>query len=146
MTPIEGDRTGLEPGLVLASTSPYRRSLLERLGVPFRCRAPLCDEAALQREWADLEPLRLAERLAMAKASSLAGEEPGAAIIGCDQLVSFEGRVFGKPGTADRAIEQLASMAGQTHELITALVVIRGDDTFRHTDVTRMTMRPLSHG
>ena len=80
----------------------------------------------------------------MAKASSLAGEEPGSAIIGCDQLVSFDGRIFGKPGTVDRAVDQLAAMAGQTHELITALVVIRGDETFRHTDVTRLRMRPLS--
>src|SRR5262249_3882020 len=135
---------GVEPGLVLASTSGYRRGLLERLGVPFRCRAPLCDESALQRESAGLEPRRLAETLAMAKASSLGKEEPVSTIIGCDQLVSFGGRVFGKPGTAERAIDQLLSMSGQTHELITALVVIRGLNVFRHTDVTRLRMRPLS--
>jgi septum formation protein len=132
-----------EPALVLASTSPYRRALLERLALPFRCRAPLCDEAALQRELPDLEPRRLAERLALAKASSLVGQEPGSVIIGSDQLVSFGGRVFGKPGTAERAVDQLLSLTGQTHELITALVVIRGSDVFRHTDVTRLTMRPL---
>lgn len=143
MEPREVGRSGSGPGLVLASTSAYRRGLLERLGIPFRCRAPLCDEAALQRESAGLEPRRLAERLALAKASSLVQEEPGSAIIGGDQLVSFSGRVFGKPGTADRAIEQLTSMAGRTHELITALVVIRGSDVFRHTDVTRLRMRPL---
>ncbi len=136
-------RSGSGPGLVLASTSPYRRALMERLGLPFRCRAPLCDEAELQRQAADLEPRRLAESLALAKASSLVGVEPGSAIIGCDQLVSFGGRVFGKPGTAERAVDQLLSMAGQTHELITALAVIRGPDVFRHTDITRLTMRPL---
>jgi septum formation protein len=144
MVPLASNRTNSELTLVLASTSAYRRILLERLGVPFRWRAPLCDESTLQRELADLEPLRLAEKLALAKASSLADQEPGAAIIGCDQLVSFEGRVFGKPGTADRAVDQLASMAGRTHDLITSLVVIHDNETYRHTDVTRLRMRPLS--
>jgi septum formation protein len=144
MPPIAGHPSSPETGLVLASTSAYRRSLLERLGIPFRCRAPLCDEAALQRQSSGIEPRLLAETLAVAKASSLAGEEPSSAIIGCDQLVSFEGRVFGKPGTFERAVDQLAAMSGRTHELITALVVIRGDETFRHTDVTRLQMRPLS--
>ncbi len=141
---VGGGRMDSEPGLVLASTSSYRRSLLERLGIPFRCRAPLCDESALQRDSADLEPRRLAETLALAKASSLVEEEAGSTIIGCDQLVSFGGRVFGKPGTAERAIDQLLSLSGQTHELITALVVVRVDRRFRYTDVTRLRMRPLA--
>ncbi|MHB1558274.1 MAG: Maf family protein [Isosphaeraceae bacterium] len=128
---------------MLASTSPYRRSLLERLGFPFRCVAPRCDEAALQRELSGLEPRRLAEALALAKAASLAEVEQGSVIIGCDQLVAFEGQVFGKPGTADRAVDQLAAMAGRTHELITAMAVIHEDAAFRHTDVTRLRMRPL---
>jgi septum formation protein len=139
-----GGQRAPEPDLVLASTSAYRRGLLERLGLPFRCRAPLCDELALHRESADLDPRRLAESLAVAKASSLVEEEPGATIVGCDQLVSLVGRVFGKPQTLERAIDQLQSMCGRTHELITAMVVIRGSDMFRHTDITRLTMRPLS--
>jgi septum formation protein len=142
-TPL-GTRSHRVPDLVLASTSAYRRALLERLGIPFRCREPRCDEAAIQREQGGTEPRILAERLALAKAASLAVDEPEAAIIGCDQLVSFEDRIFGKPGTAIRAIEQLAAMAGHTHELITALVVIRGGDLFRHTDVTRLRMRRLA--
>jgi septum formation protein len=144
MAPVEVDQSGREAGLILASTSAYRRVLLEQLGVPFRCRAPLCDESALQRESSGIEPRRLAEKLALAKASSLAEEEPDSAIIGCDQLVSFRGRIYGKPGTADRAVDQLVSMSGQTHELITALVVIKGPEVFRHTDVTRLRMRRLS--
>jgi septum formation protein len=118
--------------------------LLERLGVPFRSREPRCDESAIQREEVGAQPHRLAERLALAKASSLVGSEAHAAIIGCDQLVAFEGRVFGKPHTLARAVDQLVAMAGRTHELITALVVIRGADTFRHTDITRLRMRELS--
>jgi septum formation protein len=84
-------------------------------------------------------------KLALTKALSLADEEPDAAIIGCDQLVSFEGNVFGKPGTPDRAVAQLAAMAGHRHELITALVVVQDSDILQHTDITRLWMRPLSH-
>jgi septum formation protein len=144
MAPTGVDRSSSAAGLILASTSAYRRGLLERLGIPFRCRPPLCDESGLMREFSGLEPRRLAEKLASAKASSLALEEPDSVIIGCDQLVSFGGRVYGKPGTADRAVDQLAAMSGQTHELITALVVIRRAEVFAHTDVTRLRMRPLS--
>jgi len=86
----------------------------------------------------------LAERLAYHKASSLVRAEPDAAIIGCDQLVSFQGQIFGKPATFARAVDQLEKMAGETHELITALVVISGERTYRHTDVTKLQMRPLS--
>ena len=118
-------RSDPEPAVILASTSPYRRALIERLGIPVRCRAPRCEEAAIRREEeeAGTAPRLLAEKLALAKATSLVAEEPGAAIIGCDQL---------------------AAMAGQTHELITAMVVIRGGETFRHTDLTRLRMRPLA--
>ncbi len=143
MPAIGGDSPGREgvPGLVLASTSAYRRALIERLGIAFRCRAPHCDEAVIQSRSPGMEPRLLAETLAMAKAASLSGEEPGSAIIGCDQLVSFDGRVFGKPGTVERAVDQLAAMAGRTHELITSLVVVRKDEVSRHTDITWLRMR-----
>ena len=99
------------PELILASTSVYRRALLDRLGVPFRWQAPVCDEESFHR--AGMEPRSLAEALARAKAISLVDSEPAAAVIGCDQLVSFEGRVFGKPGTVAVAVEQLEAMAGR---------------------------------
>ena len=131
------------PPLILASTSTYRRLLLERLGVPFRCREPDCDESAMQGH--ETNPRLLAERLAAAKARSVRTVDPGAGHnIGCDQLVSFQGRIFGKPGNPERASDQLAAMAGHAHDLITALVVIHSDRTFRHTDVTTLRMRPLS--
>jgi septum formation protein len=132
------------PELVLASTSVYRRSLLERLGVPFRWRAPLCDEEVLKS--GETDPRSLAMTLAHSKASSLAVAEPDATLIGCDQAVSFQGQVFGKPGTVAGAVDQLSAMAGQAHELITALVVVAGERVFRHTDVTRLQMRRLSRG
>jgi septum formation protein len=130
------------PELVLASTSVYRRALLERLGVPFRWQAPLCDEESLKGTQTD--PRSLAQTLARAKAASLVVPETSAAVIGCDQVVSFEGLVFGKPGSFARAVDQLSALSGQTHELITALTVIQGERIIDHTDVTRLRMRRLS--
>src|SRR4051794_13101321 len=105
--------------LILASTSRYRRELLARLGMPFRCRAPGVDEEKAKAEgWS---PRELCERLALAKATRVAGEEPGATVIGSDQLVAFKGRVIGKPGSREGAIEQLMELSGEAHELITAV-------------------------
>jgi septum formation protein len=127
--------------LVLASTSPYRRALLERLGVPFRCLAPAVDEADFKR--LGLGPRALAERLAAAKSDSLAAACPESTLIGCDQLAAVDGRILGKPGDDAAAIEQLALLAGRAHELITALAVRHRGHLRTHTDVTVMHMRPL---
>jgi septum formation protein len=128
--------------LILASTSPYRRALLERLGIPFRCRAPLVDEEALKSSFGC--PIALAEGLASAKAQSIAREQPEATILGGDQVVSFEGAAFGKPGTFERAVDQLHAMSGRAHELITAIVVLKDGKSVAHTDVTTLFMRRLS--
>ena len=130
--------------LILASTSPYRRALLERLGVPFRCIAPPVDEQALKEQFSDVSPRELAERLAMAKASAVAAIGPEAVVIGADQLVSLDGSVLGKPGTAERAVAQLGAMSGRSHELITAMVVLHEGRAYAHTDVTRLSLRPLT--
>jgi len=129
------------PELILASTSAYRRALLERLGVAFRCESPAFDEEAFPRE--GLAPRALAEALARGKAEAVAAGRPDAVVVGCDQLVALEGRVLGKPGDADRAVDQLAAMSGRTHELITAMVVLARGRRFEHTDVSRLTMRRL---
>lgn len=130
--------------LILASTSPYRRALLERLGLPFRCRAPGVDEDALKDQ--GLSPRELADRLAVAKADAVARLEsnPAAIVIGSDQLVAFEGKVLGKPGSVDRAVEQLLALSGRDHELITAMAVIQGSRVIQHTDVARLHVRSLS--
>lgn len=131
--------------LILASTSRYRRALLERLGVPFTAVSPACDEEALKDP--RLAPQALAEHLAEAKAASIAHQHPQAVVIGSDQLaaVEIDGRwtILGKPGTAARAVDQLAMMSGRTHVLITAMVVARGSERWRHTDLTKLTMRRL---
>ncbi|WP_205679137.1 Maf family protein [Aquisphaera insulae] len=140
--PDHETRAGASPAdLVLASTSPYRRELLARLGIPFRCVPPPFDESAFPRE--GLAPRALAERLAEEKARSVAAIEPDAVVIGSDQLVAIDGEVLGKPGTPDRAIDQLARLSGRTHELLTAVVVTSAGGVERYLDRTRMTMRAL---
>jgi septum formation protein len=130
--------------LILASTSPYRRALVERLGVPFRCVAPPVNEAALKAELRGATPRELAERLAMAKAASVEALEPGAVVIGGDQLVAFEGSILGKPGTAERAVAQLLAMSGRSHELITAIHVRHHGHAYTHTDVANLLLRCLT--
>ena len=126
--------------IILASTSPYRRALLERLDIPFEQRSPPVDEDAYRH----LEPVVMARELAKAKAESI--HEDAALIIGSDQVVEVEGRVLGKPCTEERAIEQLLSLAGRSHRLVTAVAV--HDPTTQSTemdvDIHTLTMRPLS--
>ena len=96
--------------LILASTSPYRRKLLERLQLPFRCIAPGTDESSHRDE----QPAALAGRLARAKAQSIAREYPDAIIIGSDQVASLNGNLMGKPGTYEAAVTQLTASSGQS--------------------------------
>jgi septum formation protein len=128
--------------LILASTSPYRRALLARLNVPFEAIAPAIDEDSLKDE--SLGPQAMAEMLALAKARSLQSQYPQAVIIGSDQTCACDGRILHKPGHRAGACEQLAQLAGKTHELITAVVVQHAETSHRYTDITRLTMRTLS--
>lgn len=128
-----------EPRVILASTSRYRRALLERLGVAFDAVAPDCDEDA----WPELAPRALAVRLAREKASSV--RAPGALVIGSDQVVDLDGEVLGKPGSAAAAEAQLARLAGRSHRLITAVAVVDVDRgvVAEAVDVHTLTMRAL---
>jgi septum formation protein len=95
--------------LVLASTSPYRRALLERLGVPFSVAGPAVVEAPLPGE----RPDAMAARLARAKAHAVAGAFPSALILGSDQVAECDGRLLGKPGDHERAAVQLRALSGR---------------------------------
>ncbi len=132
--------------LLLASTSRYRAALLGRLGLPFRCLAPACDEEALKRP--ELTPQGLSEMLALAKAESLVAANPAATIIGGDQVAALEAeggwRILGKPGTAAAALEQLTLLSGRTHLLFTAIAVLHHGTVLRHTDATSLRMRDLA--
>jgi len=90
-----------------------------------------------------LEPAELAERLASEKALSVALHHPASTIVASDQLLLFEGSILGKPGSRQEAIAQLARLAGQPHELLTAVALFRGEMGAQFVDRTRLVMRPL---
>lgn len=106
--------------LVLASTSPYRRELLGRLGLSFEVANPETDETPLPGE----SPTATALRLSEAKARAVAQQYPEALIIGSDQVAIMDGRVFGKPGTHAKAVEQLRTLSGKTVNFFTGLCVL----------------------
>jgi septum formation protein len=135
----------MPPRLILASTSAYRRELLARLGVPFDTLAPRCDEEALKLPAED--PAQQALRLAREKALSVAVLEPGACVIGCDQLVDLDGQVLGKPGSAEAAVSQLLALQARPHRLLTALVLAcPGGELLTHLDEHVLTMVALDRG
>jgi len=106
--------------LILASTSPYRRELLARLGVPFEVAAPDIDETPLAGE----SPDDTAMRLSLRKARAVAEQFPDALIIGSDQVALLEGEQLGKPGDHANAVAQLRKMRGKTLEFHTALTLL----------------------
>jgi septum formation protein len=132
------------PGLrlVLGSTSQYRRSLLERLGIPFTVAAPDVDEIALPAEM----PIDLVNRLARAKAESVAQRQSRALVIGSDQLAVCGREVLGKPGSGERAIAQLQQLSGQRVTFYTAVHVINSETGSNegHMDATTVHFRALS--
>lgn len=108
------------PRIVLASTSPYRRELLQRLRLPFEVLAPRVDEAALAAE----TPRATALRLARAKADEVAARTADALVIGSDQVADVEGAALSKPGSHEAALDQLERMQGRTIVFHTALAVV----------------------
>lgn len=130
------------PQLVLASTSPYRRKLLERLGVPFACCDPGTDEAAVKARV--MEPEALAVELARHKALAGQRTHPDAIVIGSDQVAVLAGQLLDKPGTAERAVAQLRALQGREHALITATALAHPGGLVTFVDVTRLCMRPLT--
>lgn len=105
------------PALILASSSPYRRLLLERLRLPFRCHAPNIDESQREGE----SPQALVERLAREKALTVAQEYPDALIIGADEVAVIADRVMSKPGNRERARLQLRLASGRVARFLTCL-------------------------
>jgi septum formation protein len=129
-------------GLILASTSRYRRDLLQRLGLPFDCVAPDADETRLPGEPA----AEMATRLARVKAEAVAARHPEAIVIGSDQVALRGSDVLGKPGTVERCRDQLRASSGQEVVFLTAVHVIDGPAgrTESHVDRTVVKFRELS--
>ena len=130
----------------MASTSRYRKELLERLRLAFSCLAPGADEAPQPGE----DPKALVARLARAKAAAVASQQPNAWVIGSDQMAvrldeAGTESTLGKPGTEMRCMEQLQSCSGRTIVFLTAVAVVRqeGNSLFEFVDTTRVTFRVL---
>lgn len=132
--------------IILASQSPYRARLLRRLTPDFRQVSAPVDESALKSELLKraISPVSLAVELARAKALFI----PRAAhevVIGGDQLLHLDGEILGKAGSSDRAVEQLMSLSGRCHELITAVCLVEEDGSLQEwQNIARMTLRPLA--
>jgi septum formation protein len=128
--------------IILASTSRYRKRLLERLHIPFRCMSPQADETPL----ADEAPSDLATRLALTKARSIAALHPDAIVIGSDQVAAIEGRIVGKPGDFESAKTQLQESSGHPIHFYTAVaIVLLGQKLVRyHVEPTTVHFRNLN--
>jgi septum formation protein len=118
--PGSAEKIATPRSLVLGSTSPYRRELLQRLQIPFEVAAPDVDESTLAGE----SPATLAQRLALAKARVVAARFPAAVVIGSDQVADLDGQPLGKPGSHERATAQLRQMSGKTVVFQTAVAVV----------------------
>ena len=137
----------MSQNLILASASAVRGDLLRNAGLDFTMQPARIDEdmikAALLAEAAS--PREIADTLAEMKALKVSDKNPGAMVIGCDQVLDFEGHVLSKPATANEARQQLHAMRGKNHDLMSAVVVCEaGKPVWRHVGVVRMTMHAFS--
>ncbi|MFZ9233177.1 MAG: Maf family nucleotide pyrophosphatase [Hylemonella sp.] len=123
--------------LVLGSSSPYRRELLARLRQPFEVVLPEVDETPLAHE----SPRELASRLALAKANAVAQRLPDRVIIGSDQVAELDGKPLGKPGSHDRAVEQLHRMRGRQVLFHTAVAVVCAESGFSQMEIAEVRVR-----
>ncbi len=106
--------------IVLGSSSPFRRQLLEKLGLPFTCHSPDIDESPKESESAESLVLRLSSE----KALAVAARHPQALVIASDQVSLLDGHINGKPGTRERAIAQLRASSGKTVRFLTGLSLL----------------------
>lgn len=126
--------------LILASSSPYRKKMLQRLGIPFTTISPDVDETPLAGE----QPVELAIRLSVAKARTVAHSNPGALVIGSDQVATFNGTPIGKSGSFERARLQLQQLSGQMVEFHSALCLTDGKRDKTADIITRCQFRALT--
>lgn len=133
--------------LVLASGSSIRAELLKNAGLSFEIDPSDVDERTVEEPLlkADFSPEDLATILAEAKANDVSMRRPGDFVIGADQILAFEGERFTKPESQAAARRQLLAFSGQTHELLSAVVISsKGEAIWRHVSIAQLTMRDLT--
>ncbi|MEZ5684376.1 MAG: Maf family protein [Paracoccaceae bacterium] len=133
--------------VTLASASEIRATLLRNAGLSVAVTPARIDEdtirPALEAEGAS--PRDVADALAEMKAAKVSAKAPGTLVLGADQVLELNGRIFAKPETPEQACAHLRDLSGQTHRLLSALVVLRdGQPLWRHVAQVRLTMHPLS--
>lgn len=130
--------------IILASTSPYRKELLEKIGIAFETQKPLIDEDLAKKKLLELKAsaVEIAESLSRQKAQSLQNEN--SIVIAGDQLVSFKNKIIGKSGSFEKALEQLTEMSGQEHQLITAITIQDSHQIDHYNHITQLKMKDLS--
>ena len=133
--------------LILASQSQVRQTLLANAGLSFEAKPAAIDERAIQKNSGLVAAGEIAAHLAREKARFVSLQSPGRYVIGADQTLEFDGRLFNKPVGRAGAIEHLHALAGRTHAVHAAIAVARdGKPLFEDVSVARLTMRELSDG
>jgi len=133
--------------IVLASGSAIRAQLLRQAGIPFEVHHPRVDEQAVKASLLGegAPPRDIADALAELKARKVSAKSPGSLVLGCDQVLDFEGNLLSKPVSTDQALEQLSAMRGKRHMLLSAAVICRdGEPIWRHVGQVRLLMRGSS--
>ncbi|NVO55919.1 septum formation protein Maf [Rhodobacteraceae bacterium B1Z28] len=133
--------------IVLASGSAIRAQLLKNAGVPFSVQVARVDEDTMKRALLaeEASPRDIADALAEMKARKVSDKVPGAMVLGCDQVLDFEGRLLSKPETSEDALAQLKALRGKRHMLLSAAVIYQdGEPIWRHVGQVRLRMRSSS--
>ncbi|MES0862030.1 nucleoside triphosphate pyrophosphatase [Ruegeria sp. SCPT10] len=133
--------------IILASGSTIRAQLLKNAGVPFTVQVARVDEDTMKRALLaeDAAPRDIADALAEIKARKISDKSPGAMVLGCDQMLDFEGQLLSKPQTPEDALAQLKAMRGKRHMLLSAAVIYQdGEPIWRHVGQVRLRMRMSS--
>ncbi len=133
--------------LILASSSETRLRLLQAAGLTVQARNPRIDELAIRAglEQEAASPRDIADALAEMKARKIADREGDALVLGCDQVLAFEHKVWGKPVSPQEALAQLTAFRGKTHKLLSAVVLYdAGQPIWRHVGEVQLTMRVMS--
>lgn len=135
--------------LILASGSSIRAQLLRQAGVPFEVQVPRIDEDMIKQSLLSeaAAPRDIADTLAEMKARKVSEKNPGALVLGCDQVLDYHGQLLSKADTPDAAISQLSALSGDRHSLLSAAVVCEdGQPIWRQVGQVRLRMRALSDG